>query len=45
MRDAKTILEIIRDRGKRGLPLERLYRLLGVSPTFCNKPTLSDFTS
>lgn len=28
MRDAATILEIIRDRGKRGLPLERVYRCL-----------------
>lgn len=28
MRDAATVLEIIRDRGKRGLPLERVYRCL-----------------
>lgn len=28
MRDAETILGIIHDRGRRGLPLERLYRLL-----------------
>jgi group II intron reverse transcriptase/maturase len=28
MRDAETILGIIRERGKRGLPLERIYRLL-----------------
>lgn len=28
MRDAETILSIIRDRGRRGLPLERVYRLL-----------------
>jgi hypothetical protein len=28
MRDAKTVLTIIRERGKRGLPLERVYRLL-----------------
>jgi hypothetical protein len=28
MREAKTILGIIHDRGRRGLPLERLYRLL-----------------
>lgn len=28
MRDAETVLAIIRDRGKRGLPLERIYRLL-----------------
>lgn len=28
MRNAETILEVIRDRGSRGLPLERLYRLL-----------------
>lgn len=28
MRDAETILNIIRDRGRRGLPLERVYRLL-----------------
>lgn len=28
MRDAETILAIIRDRGKRGLPLENIYRLL-----------------
>ena len=28
MRNADTILEVIRERGKRGLPLERLYRLL-----------------
>ncbi|MFC7442735.1 hypothetical protein [Laceyella putida] len=28
MRTAETILGIIRDRGKRGLPLERVYRHL-----------------
>ena len=28
MREAKRILNVIRERGKRGLPLERLYRLL-----------------
>lgn len=28
MRDAHTILELIRERGKKGLPLERVYRLL-----------------
>lgn len=28
MRNAETVLSIIRERGKRGLPLERLYRLL-----------------
>jgi len=28
MRDATTILGLIRERGKRGLPLEKLYRLL-----------------
>src|SRR6266705_5735673 len=28
MRDAATVLEVVRDRGRRGLPLERLYRLL-----------------
>jgi len=28
MRNAETILEIIRERGRRGLPLERIYRLL-----------------
>ncbi|MBV9603219.1 MAG: hypothetical protein JOZ87_41140, partial [Chloroflexi bacterium] len=28
MRDAETILAVIRERGKRGLPLERIYRLL-----------------
>jgi group II intron reverse transcriptase/maturase len=28
MRDAKTVLGILRDRGRRGLPLERVYRLL-----------------
>jgi group II intron reverse transcriptase/maturase len=28
MREAETILSIIRDRGSRGLPLERVYRLL-----------------
>jgi len=28
MRNAKTILELIRERGKRGLPLERVYKLL-----------------
>jgi group II intron reverse transcriptase/maturase len=28
MRTANTILEIIRERGRRGLPLERIYRLL-----------------
>jgi hypothetical protein len=28
MRDAATVLEIIRERGERGLPLERVYRCL-----------------
>jgi retron-type reverse transcriptase len=28
MRDAETVLNIIRDRGRQGLPLERLYRQL-----------------
>src|SRR5437764_1415641 len=28
MREAETILRIIHDRGRRGLPVERLYRLL-----------------
>src|SRR5437660_10967602 len=28
MRDTKTIIELISARGKKGLPLERLYRLL-----------------
>lgn len=28
MRNAETILAVIQDRGKRGLPLERIYRLL-----------------
>src|SRR6266851_9808992 len=28
MREAKAILELIRERGKKGLPLERVYRLL-----------------
>jgi hypothetical protein len=28
MRNAETVLDVLRDRGRRGLPLERLYRLL-----------------
>jgi hypothetical protein len=28
MRNAETILGVIRERGRRGLPLERVYRLL-----------------
>jgi group II intron reverse transcriptase/maturase len=28
MREAKTVLGVLRERGRRGLPLERLYRLL-----------------
>jgi hypothetical protein len=28
MREANTILELIRERGKKGLPMERVYRLL-----------------
>jgi group II intron reverse transcriptase/maturase len=28
MRDAATVLDVLRERGRRGLPLERLYRLL-----------------
>jgi group II intron reverse transcriptase/maturase len=28
MRDAEAVLDVVRDRGRRGLPLERLYRLL-----------------
>jgi group II intron reverse transcriptase/maturase len=28
MRNAETVLDVVRDRGRRGLPLERIYRLL-----------------
>jgi group II intron reverse transcriptase/maturase len=28
MRNAETVLDVLRDRGRRGLPLERLYRLV-----------------
>src|ERR1700704_6499233 len=28
MRDAATVLDVLRERGRRGLPLERLYRQL-----------------
>src|SRR5690242_11865367 len=28
MREAETVLGVLRDRGRRGLPVERLYRLL-----------------
>ena len=28
MRSANTILELIRERGKKGLPLERVYKTL-----------------
>jgi hypothetical protein len=28
MRSSETVLHVIRERGKRGLPLERLYRQL-----------------
>ena len=28
MRNAETVLDVVRDRGRRGLPLERLYRQL-----------------
>lgn len=28
MRNAGTVLDVVRDRGRRGLPLERIYRLL-----------------
>lgn len=28
MREARTILELLRERGKKGLPVERVYRLL-----------------
>jgi hypothetical protein len=28
MQNAETILDLVRDRGKRGLPLERVSRLL-----------------
>ena len=28
MQDAETVLGVIRERGRRGLPLERLYRQL-----------------
>jgi group II intron reverse transcriptase/maturase len=28
MRDAEAVLDVVRDRGRRGLPLERIYRLL-----------------
>ena len=28
MQDAATLLDIVRERGRRGLPLERVYRML-----------------
>ena len=28
MRNAETVLDVVRERGRRGLPLERIYRLL-----------------
>jgi hypothetical protein len=28
MRNAETVLSVLRERGRHGLPLERLYRLL-----------------
>ena len=28
MREATTVLDVLRERGRRGLPLERLYRQL-----------------
>src|SRR5215467_13014922 len=28
MREARTILQLVRERGKKGLPVERVYRLL-----------------
>jgi hypothetical protein len=28
MRNAETVLSVIRERGRQGLPLERIYRLL-----------------
>ena len=28
MQSAETVLDVLRDRGRRGLPLERLYRQL-----------------
>ena len=28
MQDAETVLDVLRERGRRGLPLERLYRQL-----------------
>ena len=28
MREAETVLDVLRERGRRGLPLERLYRQL-----------------
>ena len=28
MQDAETVLNVIRERGERGLPLENIYRLL-----------------
>jgi hypothetical protein len=28
MREAATVLDVLRERGRRGLPLERLYRQL-----------------
>jgi len=51
MRDAATVLEIIRERGRKGLPLERVYRCLfnpdlfllqgpGVVPLWCEMPGL-----
>ena len=36
MRDAATVLEIIRERGRRGLPLERVYRACSTGTCTCS---------
>lgn len=41
MPEADTILSIIRERGKKGLPLERIYRLLFNPDLYLSLPSYS----
>jgi len=40
MREAETVLGVLRERGRRGLPLERLYRQM-FNPQLYLRPTAS----
>ena len=44
MRNAETVLNVIRERGERGLPLENIYRLLYNRTCTCGPTVVSTQT-